>query len=184
MSTSTVLEDLLKRITQGNKGFDAKDVVDMALNANKDQILNQKKEQRIGDLIKGSQSPNLVINDVLKQYGGPAPGTYASTQYGGQGSGRPGPDNVPQHLQGLDPDLLAVMMPESGGITTADNPTSTAYGLGQLIQSNRETYGERFGFDPDTTDFNEQLQMMDAYIKDRYGSYAAARQFREKNGWY
>jgi hypothetical protein len=73
---------------------------------------------------------------------------------------------------------------ESGGSTTADNPTSTAFGLGQLLQSNRQAYGRQLGFDPNTTDYGQQLQMMRAYIADRYGTAQAAMAFWQSHGWY
>lgn len=77
-----------------------------------------------------------------------------------------------------------IIQKESEGVPTAKNPNSSAYGLGQLIKSNREAYAKRFGFSPDTTDPQEQLQMMDAYVKERYGSYAEARKFWEEHNWY
>lgn len=73
---------------------------------------------------------------------------------------------------------------ESGGRTDAKNPTSSAFGLGQLIKSNRVAYAKRFGFDPDTTDYNQQLQMMKAYISDRYGSPRKAKEWWERKNWY
>lgn len=83
-----------------------------------------------------------------------------------------------------NPDRDWIIAKESDGIPTADNPKSTAFGIGQLLEDNRATYAGRFGFDPNTTDPWQQIQMMDAYVADRYGSYAAARQFHEQNGWY
>ena len=83
-----------------------------------------------------------------------------------------------------NPDRDWIIARESDGIPTAQNPTSSAFGIGQLIEANRKAYGERFGFDPGTTDPWQQIQMMDAYVAERYGTYAAARAFHEKNGWY
>lgn len=73
---------------------------------------------------------------------------------------------------------------ESGGDPRAKNPHSSAFGIGQLIKANREAYGKRLGIDPDTVNPNEQIRMMDEYVKDRYGSYSQARQFWLKNKWY
>lgn len=83
-----------------------------------------------------------------------------------------------------DPDWDWIIRHESGFKTTAKNPKSSAFGLGQLIRGNRESYGRRLGIDPDTIDYNEQLKMMDLYIKERYGTPAKAKAFWEKNGWY
>jgi hypothetical protein len=73
---------------------------------------------------------------------------------------------------------------ESSGQTTADNPTSTAFGLGQLLLGNRQKYGRQLGFDPNTTDYGQQLAMMRAYIKDRYGTAEQAMSFWQSHGWY
>jgi hypothetical protein len=77
-----------------------------------------------------------------------------------------------------------IIQHESSGRVTADNPRSTAYGLGQLLYSNRVKYGRVLGVDPNTQDYNSQLAMMRLYIKDRYGSAQAAMQFWQQNGWY
>ena len=73
---------------------------------------------------------------------------------------------------------------ESDGRTNAKNPKSSAFGVGQLIKANRESYGKRLGFHPDTTDFNQQLKMMEIYIKERYGSPEKAAAFHQRNNWY
>jgi len=73
---------------------------------------------------------------------------------------------------------------ESSGRTTADNPTSTAFGLGQLLISNRQAYGRKLGFNPNTTDYGQQLAMMRAYIADRYGTAEAAMRFWQQHHWY
>lgn len=73
---------------------------------------------------------------------------------------------------------------ESGGDVHADNPTSTAFGLGQLLIGNRQSYGRKLGIDPNTTDYGQQLTMMRSYIQDRYGSAEAAMAFWQAHGWY
>lgn len=73
---------------------------------------------------------------------------------------------------------------ESSNNVYADNPTSTAFGLGQLLIGNRQRYGRELGFDPNTTDYGQQLAMMRAYIQDRYGSAQAAMAFWQSHGWY
>lgn len=73
---------------------------------------------------------------------------------------------------------------ESNFRTDADNPSSSAFGIGQLIESNRQHYGQRLGIDPNTLDEAEQLALMRAYVNDRYGSPQAAVEFRRQNGWY
>lgn len=77
-----------------------------------------------------------------------------------------------------------IVSKESSGNVHADNPTSTAFGLGQLLQGNRNSYGQKLGINPNTTDYGEQLAMMRAYIAERYGSAEAAMQFWQGHGWY
>jgi septal ring factor EnvC (AmiA/AmiB activator) len=74
-----------------------------------------------------------------------------------------------------------IIMRESGGDPTADNPTSTAFGLGQLLLGNRILY---LGRDYATTHCGRQLAAFRAYVRDRYGSADAARAFWQANGWY
>lgn len=73
---------------------------------------------------------------------------------------------------------------ESHFRTDAKNPQSSAFGIGQLIESNRQRFGQQLGIDPNTTDEAQQLALMNAYIKERYGSSQAAAEFRRQHGWY
>jgi septal ring factor EnvC (AmiA/AmiB activator) len=74
-----------------------------------------------------------------------------------------------------------IIMRESGGDPTADNPTSTAFGLGQLLLGNRILY---LGRDYATTDCGRQLWAFRAYVRDRYGTAERAMAFWQANGWY
>jgi septal ring factor EnvC (AmiA/AmiB activator) len=74
-----------------------------------------------------------------------------------------------------------IILRESGGDPTADNPTSTAFGLGQLLLGNRILY---LGRDYATTDCGRQLWAFRAYVRDRYGIAARAKAFWQANGWY
>lgn len=73
---------------------------------------------------------------------------------------------------------------ESSGRTWADNPTSTAFGLGQLLIANRRKYAAQLGVSPDTQDYGAQLEMMRRYIRDRYGTAERAAQFHQARGYY
>lgn len=73
---------------------------------------------------------------------------------------------------------------ESSGRTDADNPTSTAFGLGQLLEDNREKYAAKIGVSPDTKNRQAQLTMMRMYIQDRYGNARKAKRFHQQHGWY
>ena len=74
---------------------------------------------------------------------------------------------------------------------TAANPTSSAFGFGQLILVNRRRYAPQVGADPadegyhtGATDPCEQLRMMRLYIEDRYGSTKKAKKFWNHHRWY
>lgn len=97
--------------------------------------------------------------------------------------GVPGPA-APREKSTGNPHLDYIIQHESNFDPHAQNPTSSAFGIGQMIRANREAYGKRFGFDPNTTDPNEQIIMMKAYVQDRYGSPEAAAAFKRKHGWY
>jgi hypothetical protein len=80
---------------------------------------------------------------------------------------------------------------ESGGSVFANNPTSSAFGLGQLLEANRVKYARQLGFpvgiehgDTGTTNRDHQIAMMREYIHDRYGSAPAAVRFWQAHGWY
>jgi hypothetical protein len=74
-----------------------------------------------------------------------------------------------------------IIMHESGGDPTADNPRSTAFGLGQLLLDGRRHY---LGANYDTTDCALQLQAFRGYVRDRYGTAENARAFWIAHGWY
>jgi septal ring factor EnvC (AmiA/AmiB activator) len=74
-----------------------------------------------------------------------------------------------------------IIMHESGGDPTADNPGSTAFGLGQLLLGNRILY---LGREYATTDCGRQLWAFRSYVHDRYGTAERAKAFWQANGWY
>lgn len=85
----------------------------------------------------------------------------------------------------LDPYEAYILARESSFRTTADNPRSTAFGLGQLLYANRVNYGRRLGIrNPNTTDVNDQLRMFRLYVRSRYGNSRNAYNFWRSRGWY
>jgi hypothetical protein len=89
------------------------------------------------------------------------------------GSGRP------CDLSGTSPAEHWIIMRESSGYPTADNPASTAFGLGQLLLGNRILYlGEQYA----TTDCGRQLWAFRAYVCDRYGTSGPGRSGRPTAG--
>jgi hypothetical protein len=68
---------------------------------------------------------------------------------------------------------------ESGWNPTAQNPKSTAYGIAQFLDGTWQGVGYRKTSDPYV-----QIEAGLAYIRQRYGSPAAALAFHRKHGWY
>jgi hypothetical protein len=83
-------------------------------------------------------------------------------------------------LSGLPSAAQEIIRRESGGDPTAKNPTSTAFGLGQLLIANRRRYMSN----PSSTNCSDQIQAFSRYVGDRYGSYDRALAFHKRNGWY
>ncbi|MDF7627105.1 LysM domain-containing protein [Lactobacillaceae bacterium L1_55_11] len=75
-----------------------------------------------------------------------------------------------------DAALKTLIFRESSGNVNATN--GIYYGIGQLSPQNRARYGGN------TADYNDQLQAMQAYIHDRYGSAVQALAHHDAMGWY
>jgi len=75
--------------------------------------------------------------------------------------------------------LSTLISKESSWNPKADNPTSTAYGLFQFLDSTRAAYGLSKNASP-----AEQAAAGARYIADRYGSPIAALAFHNRNNWY
>jgi hypothetical protein len=73
----------------------------------------------------------------------------------------------------------AVVMQESGWNPNAQNPTSTAYGIGQFLDTTWATVGAHKTSNP-----YAQIFDMEEYIKQRYGDPAAAEAFHLANNSY
>lgn len=72
----------------------------------------------------------------------------------------------------------ALINAESSWNPSAQNPTSTAFGLGQFLDSTWKSYGSK------TADPALQLQYMAKYIEDRYGTPQKALAFHQNRNWY
>jgi hypothetical protein len=84
-------------------------------------------------------------------------------------------------LSGLPSAAQQIIQRESGGNPLAKNPTSSAFGLGQLIVANRKAL---MGSNYASTDCGDQIQAFSKYTLGRYGSYDRALSFHKRNGWY
>lgn len=84
-------------------------------------------------------------------------------------------------LSGVPAAAREIISRESGGRPTAQNPTSTAFGLGQLLIGNRiRLMGDNYA----STDCAAQYEAFSAYALGRYGSFENALAFHNDKGWY
>jgi hypothetical protein len=84
-------------------------------------------------------------------------------------------------LSGLPGAARSIIQAESGGDPTAKNPTSTAFGLGQLTIANRRALMSN----PGSTNCGDQIAAFKGYVGRRYGgSFDRALSFRKRHGWY
>jgi tape measure domain-containing protein len=121
-------------------------------------------------LIKVAELPGKALN-TLEGLGGKFAGLFG-------GGGKSG------SIKGLSAAESWIVDHESGNRTTAQNPTSTAFGLGQLLIANREHYGAILGVPANTTNYAAQLSMFRMYVRDRYGTAERAEAFWKAHGWY
>lgn len=84
-------------------------------------------------------------------------------------------------LSGLPASARSIIQAESGGDPTAKNPSSSAFGLGQLIVANRKAL---MGSNYASTNCSDQIAAFSKYTLGRYGSYDKALAFRNRKGWY
>lgn len=119
-----------------------------------DQGLDSLSPQSVGGLPSGA--PASALQAMVKQ--------LAMNKYGWGG---------PQWRA-----LKELVSRESGWSPTADNPTSSAYGLFQFLDSTFQNYG---GF---TKDPRQQALMGLRYISDRYSDPLSALRFHTSNNYY
>jgi hypothetical protein len=119
--------------------------------------------------------------------------TDKATEYGktmGMSGGVPGAANGPVRQMAREilekmgwgdqwGDLDWLVTRESGWRPTAQNPSSTAYGLFQFLNGTWGTVGATKTSDP-----LKQIQAGIKYIQQRYGDVRGARRFWERNHWY
>jgi hypothetical protein len=75
--------------------------------------------------------------------------------------------------------LNNLVMKESGWCNTIQNPTSTAYGIGQFLNTTWATVGGT-----KTSSAETQIKLMLVYIQMRYGTPEAAWAHEQSNNWY
>ena len=93
-----------------------------------------------------------------------------------------GPGPGPCKTQATRPEWQ-IMLPESNGWPTANNPHSTAFGCFQALRSTRLRFNPP-GCPTDTTNTDCQMASGRAYIRARYGTAQHALAIRRTRGWY
>lgn len=83
-------------------------------------------------------------------------------------------------ISGFPQSAQNIINAESGGSPTAKNPTSTAFGVGQLTIANRRALMSN----PSSTSCSAQEAAFSKYTLGRYGSYDNAWAFHKAHGWY
>lgn len=179
LSPNNRRESLFSPFSNGAGGAPVGDLLNTAVNAQRQQIAALTEDQKTRDRINATDDLSESTVQGIRQQVAALTGNeeYAF------------PAQSLAHLRNpRTPEEQAeawLIQKESGGRTDADNPTSTAFGIGQLLLANRKSYGAQYGFDPDTTDPYEQYLMFQDYVKARYnGSYIEAMNFHRANGWY
>lgn len=79
---------------------------------------------------------------------------------------------------------LWIIERESGGDPTARNRRSSAHGFGQLLDGTWRGLASRAGRRMDRHNPHHQLEMFVRYVRGRYRTFARARLFHVKHGWY
>ena len=149
----------------------------------------------------------LAYNKMADRYGRPSgggglsiPGLVASGAGGDfTGGGSPAQNKVLGRRMALArgwgkfwPELETLWNIESGWNTTADNPTSSAYGIPQALIAGRDMprgyYARKTGSGAGTHgwggDPEVQIRWGLNYIAGRYGNPASALNFHRRSGWY
>lgn len=158
--------------------------------------INQRGQEQLGAAQAISSANRLkAAQAIMAQMGGGSGGS--SSNSGSSSSSNSSymgkvPSNPAKNFQyaqniagqyGWDSNQLAAWyklgMKESGWNNNAQNPTSTAYGIGQFLNSTWGGYGIAKTSDP-----NLQVQAMAKYIKARYGTPANALAFHISHNWY
>ena len=132
---------------------------------------------------------SAAANEALQYYQNAGLGFNSGS--GGGGTSASGNAAFNQNLQaainrGVDPHwgpiLTEIIKRESGFNPTAKNPTSTAYGYAQFLNSTRSAYEKKTGLN--YNDPVNQIIMMAQYVKDRYGTPQNALNFWNSHQWY
>ena len=159
-------------------------------------MLKAMPSKLIGALVeKMKDLKDSVISQALDMAGSlglTRPGEIAAGIFGN------GPSKGAGHMGHGDTGALSgiekyIIRREAGSLTNvnANNPSSTAFGLGQLTEANRIAAARALGYpvgiergDTGNTNRDHQIQMMRYYIKQRYGTQKHAYAFHRHHGFY
>lgn len=163
------------------------------------QAIAQRSSQLVQDMLNANSTSEEISRNqqtyeqqLAVSFGqslqplGPAAGP-PSQQGGGGSSGGGGGGIVSSgggrysvgQAHGLSAAEAWIIQHESGGRSTAQNPSSTAYGIGQFLDSTWASTGISKTSDPEL-----QLKAFRIYVSRRYGSAENAKAFWQAHHWY
>jgi hypothetical protein len=136
----------------------------------------------LGSIVRGTSPASVPVTAPITAPATPAPAGTASIPAGAGVSQyqKYAFSLFPQFGWGTDQQqpLISLWNQESGWNPTAQNPTSTAYGIAQFLDTTWGPYG------PKTSDPGLQIQYGLQYIRDRYGAPSMAWAHEQLNNWY
>ena len=154
-----------------------------------EDVLSARLESIMGMLTGGTPSAETPADmtagmgtDVTMLNAAPAEAPTARASSSGGGGDLKSMVRQMAEQMGWGPDqwpaLEELVQRESSWNPTAQNPTSTAFGLFQFLDSTWKNYGTK------TSDPAAQAQAGLAYIRDRYGDPRKALAFHDRKNWY
>lgn len=136
-----------------------------------------KQQALMQQLSQFSQGSNAPTSNPVGSVG-PGPGPTGASREANQALGKSLTGQVGWTGDEWNAFNKLVMM-ESGWNNTAQNPTSTAYGIGQFLDSTWGGYGAHKTSDP-----RQQIEAMIRYIQARYGDPLNALKHENSSHWY
>lgn len=144
----------------------------------------QDAEKLLDERERASEEAKQVLDRLVgEERSKEALASAASSGDGDGGGGGPIPSSgsCACDLSSKPQSAQLLLRKESGWNACAQNPSSTAFGLGQLLIANRRAF---LGANYATTDCNLQYNAANQYVEGRYGTWDAAWAHSQRIGWY
>lgn len=138
------------------------------------------RDRSLSEVVEGVTAPKAQAASTTQEASAAGPGGGGSSS-GLASSAKAWLRGQAKQLGWSAQDWEAVIQDESGGSTTATNPSSGAFGIGQFLGSTKSEY-RRYG--SESKEAIPQLNAMKHYIHDRYGTPTKALEHENKYKWY